>query len=73
MHYTLSKHALDVIGEREIQEVWIEVVLSRPERTEPDRADPTLEHRLGRVSELEITAQSDCHTVALPPILLRIS
>lgn len=49
--YELTAHAATVIAEREIEAEWIERVLERPERTEPDRADPSLLHALGRIKE----------------------
>ena len=36
----LSKHAQDVLDEREIQMDWIEHVLQNPAFTEPDRHNP---------------------------------
>jgi hypothetical protein len=49
--YELSAHAVTVMAEREILEAWVERVLSSPERTEPDAADPLLRHALGRIPE----------------------
>ena len=49
--YELSDHAADVIAEREIETTWVVRVLTKPERTEPDRSDPTLTHALGRIAE----------------------
>ena len=49
--YELSAHAVTVMAEREILETWVERVLSSPERTEPDAADPLLRHALGRIPE----------------------
>ncbi len=51
IRYELSAHAVTVIAEREIEAAWIERVLERPERTEPDRTDPSLVHALGPVPE----------------------
>jgi uncharacterized protein DUF4258 len=51
MRYILSQHAQDVVKEREIQEHWIEQVLSHPEKSELDRIDPMVEHCLGRISD----------------------
>ena len=49
--YELSDHAADVIAEREIETTWVVRVLTKPERTEPDRSDPILTHALGRIAE----------------------
>lgn len=49
--YELSAHAVTVMAEREIPEAWVKRVLSGPERTEPDAADPLLRHALGRIPE----------------------
>ncbi len=51
MNYILTQHARDVLQEREIALEWLERVLLTPERIEPDRADGSLEHRLGRIPE----------------------
>lgn len=39
--------------ERGIAASWLEAVLEHPEVIEPDKADATLEHRLGRIPEFE--------------------
>jgi len=49
--YELSQHARDVLEEREILRVWLERVLTAPQRIEPDPDDVELEHRLGRIAE----------------------
>jgi hypothetical protein len=41
MKFTISKHAEDVIREREIPHAWISLVLNAPDRIEKDREDPT--------------------------------
>lgn len=51
MKYALTRHAQDVLEEREIPVDWLERVLSAPQRIEPDPDDPALEHRLGRIAE----------------------
>lgn len=51
MRYELSAHAVTVMAEREILEIWVERVLVSPERTEPDATDPLLRHALGRIPE----------------------
>ena len=51
MRYRLTEHAEHVLAEREIPLAWVERVLDFPERAEPDREQPELEHRLGRISE----------------------
>lgn len=49
--YELSEHASAVLAEREIETTWVVRVLAKPERTEPDRADPALTHALGSITE----------------------
>lgn len=49
--YELSAHAVTVMAEREILEMWVARVLTSPERTEPDATDPMLRHALGRITE----------------------
>ena len=39
------------MAERQISVVWVERVLTGPERTELDRVDPELHHALGRIPE----------------------
>jgi hypothetical protein len=51
--FELSAHAATVIAEREIDVSWIDRVLEKPERTEPDRDDPSLMHALARIEERE--------------------
>ncbi|MFB3785880.1 MAG: DUF4258 domain-containing protein [bacterium] len=51
MNYSLSKHAKNVIQERKIPIEYLERVVGRPERIEPDRENPELEHRLSRIPE----------------------
>ena len=49
--YDLSRHAKDVISERDIQLDWLEQVLEWPELVEPDADDPELIHHVGRIRE----------------------
>jgi hypothetical protein len=49
--YTLTKHAKDVLEERELPVAWLERVLNTPQRVEPDPDDVELEHHLGRIAE----------------------
>lgn len=51
IRYELSAHAVTVMAERQIQQEWMERVLTRPERTEPDKVDADLQHALGRIKE----------------------
>lgn len=52
MDYELTQHARESLRIRpNIQIAWIERVLSSPELIVPDRVDPDLEHRLGRIEE----------------------
>lgn len=48
----LTEHARESMRKRSvIQESWLEQALSQPQRIEPDKVDPELEHRLVRISE----------------------
>jgi hypothetical protein len=49
--FELTAHAKTVIEEREIRLDWLERILSSPERIEPDRDDPDLQHAIGRIVE----------------------
>lgn len=49
--FELTAHAKTVIEERGIQLDWLDRVLSTPERIEPDRDDPDLQHAIGRIVE----------------------
>ena len=49
--YELTAHANTVLAGRGIQRDWLERVLASPERREADRADPELEHAIGRIAE----------------------
>lgn len=49
--YELSAHAVAVMAQRQIRQVWVERVLIRPEQTLPDKVDPVLQHALGRIEE----------------------
>ena len=53
IRYELSAHAVAVMVERQVSLAWMERVLRRPERTEPDRIDPDLLHALGRIAECD--------------------
>ncbi len=50
MKYTLTKHAKDVLEERELPVAWMERVLNNPQRIEADPDDVELEHLLGRIA-----------------------
>ena len=47
-----TQHALDRMAKRQLQDAWIELVITAPDIVEDDKFDPELEHRLGRVPEL---------------------
>jgi hypothetical protein len=49
--FELSAHAATVLAEREIDIAWVELALTRPDRAEPDRFDPFLEHALVRIPD----------------------
>ena len=49
--YVLSAHAETVLAERSIKLEWLERVLSKPAKVEPDKEDAELTHALGRIRE----------------------
>lgn len=51
VRYELSAHAVAVMTERQILREWMERVLLKPERIEPDKVDADLCHVLGRIAE----------------------
>jgi len=51
MHLEFTEHAKQVIKEREIQPEWIQLVLTNPEKIEPDKEDNALEHTLAKIPE----------------------
>lgn len=53
MKYELTAHAKIALGERQIPERWLDLVLSQPERSAPDRTDPNLTHCLARIREYD--------------------
>lgn len=46
-----TRHALDALAKRNIPVEWVERALGKPDRVEPDRIDPALEHRLLAITE----------------------
>lgn len=53
MKFELSKHATDVIRERNIPVEFIERVIDNPELKESDATDAELEHYLSRILEYD--------------------
>jgi hypothetical protein len=51
LKYELTRHARDVLEEREIAVEWIERVLTNPALVEPGETDPELENRFARIAE----------------------
>ena len=51
MNYELTKHAQEVLHEREIPVEWMERTLSAPELVLPDPDDATVERRFRRIPE----------------------
>jgi hypothetical protein len=49
--FELSAHAATVIAEREIEMAWLELAMTKPDRVEPHRFDPTLAHALVKIPE----------------------
>jgi hypothetical protein len=47
--YELTRHARDVIEERQIQLEWLERTLAKPGLIEPDAADSALESRFAKI------------------------
>ena len=69
MDYELTEHARESMRKRSvIQESWLEQALSQPQRIEPDKVDPELEHRLVRIGEyggrvLRVIVNKTCNPV----------
>ena len=67
MKFDLTKHALDVIFERNISIDFIEKVLNNPELIEPDANDVELQHYLSKIHEYDnrvmrvIINKKSCH------------
>jgi hypothetical protein len=53
MGYELTRHARDVLEERQIPHEWMERAIEKPELIEPSDTDPTLESRLAKIPERE--------------------
>lgn len=51
MKLAFTKHARQVMANREISEDWVERTLSKPEIREPDPEDPAIERFFGRIPE----------------------
>jgi hypothetical protein len=51
MSLDLTQHAREMLGERGIEEAWVERAVGNPESTERDPVDPMLEHCLCRIPE----------------------
>jgi uncharacterized DUF497 family protein len=51
LSYELTKHARDVLEEREIAVEWMEQVLTNPELVERSTTQPELENRFARIAE----------------------
>lgn len=51
MKYTLSKHAQEVVQEREIKPEWLDQVFETPQLTESDPLDHDIESLFGVVKE----------------------
>ncbi len=49
--YEITAHGKVAIEARGIRQEWLERVLFTPERRESDRADPILQHAIGRIAE----------------------
>jgi hypothetical protein len=64
----LSAHAKTVIGERSIRIEWVERVLSKPDKTEPDGDDPDLMHALGRIPERDDRVRRVVYNASTNPV-----
>jgi len=65
--YELTAHAKTVLQARGIQLEWLERVLASPERSEPDRADPELQHAIGRIPENDARYLRVIYNAAVTP------
>jgi len=53
MDYTLTQHARDAMGKRNIPVEWLERVMEMPQARAPDAVDSDLEHRLAAIPEYQ--------------------
>ena len=53
MEYELSNHAAKRMQERNIEERWVEMTLSEPDRDEQDPIDPDARHAFKRIDEMD--------------------
>ena len=51
MAHEFTEHAKRALDRRRIRNEWVETALASPERTEPDKVDAALEHRLVRIPD----------------------
>jgi hypothetical protein len=65
--YELTAHAAVVIAERGIDLEWIERTLAQPDRTETDRADPSLTHALRGIAEHDDRVLRVVYNAAVSP------
>ena len=68
--YLLTAHAVVAMAKRKIEPAWIDRVLSDPERTEPDKADATLTHALGRIIERDDRMLRVIYNASVSPPLI---
>jgi hypothetical protein len=66
--FDLTSHARAVLAERRIDLAWVGRVLASPERTEPDRGDPSLRHALGPIRERDGRVLRVVYDPAVSPI-----
>jgi uncharacterized DUF497 family protein len=52
MSFVYTQHAMQRMAKRQLRREWVERVLARPSRIEPDAIDQALEHRLAAVPQL---------------------
>jgi hypothetical protein len=53
VEYELSKHAAKRMQERKIEERWVDMTLSEPDRNEQDLIDPQARHALKRIAAMQ--------------------
>ena len=68
MKYELTKHAEDVIRERNIPTEYIDMVINNPELKESDTCDIELEHYMSRIREydnriLRVIINKNCNPI----------
>ena len=66
--FELTAHAATVIAERAIDVAWVARVLATPQRTETDKADPSLTHAIASIPEHDDRMLRVVYNASVEPI-----